>query len=206
MAYWLKIRCRLSCLRCTPRGTPYDLYAEVMECDKVFHLMILGKQFENVSSQSTWNSSWRFNLQDYANRYFISCGHGTATWKATYWLILQEAIMLYNKENTRVDNGYSHHTRRYVRDCVVCGDEFRSCSQKRSKYCSARCANDAYIAWRREKAAKKRISADKCCVCGEVVVQNGTKISLYCSNGCKQKAYRERVKSRSRVSASSGTT
>ena len=109
--------------------------------------------------------------------------------------------MLYNKENTCVDgkpnNGYSHHTRHYLQNCVVCGDEFRSCVQERSKYCSARCANDAYIAWRRKKAVEKRNAADKCCVCGATIIQNGAKISLYCSNGCKQKAYRERVKNKS---------
>ena len=106
--------------------------------------------------------------------------------------------MLYDKKGSRIDDGfrssYSAHARCYVRKCVVCGDEFKSCINERSKYCSARCANDAYIAWRRDKIAKKRNTADKCTVCGIEITQNGAKISLYCSNSCKQKAYRARIK------------
>jgi len=103
---------------------------------------------------------------------------------------------MYDKQSTRVDDYNSNPTsngRDYEVACVVCGDKFKSCKPSYlSKYCSARCANDAYIAWRREQTEKKRVAIDKCVVCKIPIQQTGAKIILYCSNRCKQKAYRER--------------
>lgn len=105
---------------------------------------------------------------------------------------------MYDKQSTRVDGDYNFscgvsNWRYYEVECVVCGDKFKSCKPSYlSKYCSARCANDAYIAWRREQVEKKRAASDKCVVCKISIRQTGAKIILYCSNRCKQKAYRER--------------
>lgn len=59
------------------------------------------------------------------------------------------------------------------------------------KYCSGRCANDAYILRRkaRHKAALQRI----CPVCGKTFVAKRTD-SVYCEGACRQKAYRQRSK------------
>ena len=107
--------------------------------------------------------------------------------------------MQYDKQSTRVDAEHNiirgvSNGRFYKTACAVCGDIFKCCMPPPiSKYCSARCANDAYIAQRRERMEQKRAAATQCVACGIPIQQAGAKISLYCSNRCKQKAYRERA-------------
>jgi len=106
--------------------------------------------------------------------------------------------MQYNKKSSRVDylpdRGFPYNSRPHKVLCVVCGDEFKSGkTADTSRYCSGRCANDFYIATRRERMNKKRAAANKCVICEEPIQQNGAKIIKYCSNACKQKAYRQRT-------------
>ena len=97
--------------------------------------------------------------------------------------------MLYTKEDTK--KSYYSDSIEYI--CVHCGDSFQAIYI--SKYCSQRCANDAYIAKRREKGQLKRAKAKNCIICDASVEQHASghvKIRLYCSDACKQKAYRQR--------------
>ena len=101
--------------------------------------------------------------------------------------------MQYNKQITRVDKSITPimATIYYDKACAFCGDAFKA-SRPRGKYCSQRCANDAYIAWRRMKMEQKRAKAKTCILCSAPVLQGKGRIRLYCSAACKQKAYRNR--------------
>lgn len=72
--------------------------------------------------------------------------------------------------------------------CAYCGDPFYTKNTNR-KYCSSRCANDAYMARRK---ASKQIEREKICrICGKHFTGK-SKATIYCSDACKQKAYRQR--------------
>lgn len=72
--------------------------------------------------------------------------------------------------------------------CAYCGDPFYTKNTNR-KYCSSRCANDAYMARRK---ASKQIEREKVCrICGKHFTGK-SKATIYCSDACKQKAYRQR--------------
>jgi hypothetical protein len=97
---------------------------------------------------------------------------------------------MYSKENSRIENQYRLYSHCGVSGkCVVCGDDFKS-SRSDKKYCSVRCANDAYILKRRNKTEQKRQSFSKCIICGQPLKQTSNKIKMYCSCACKQKSYR----------------
>lgn len=73
--------------------------------------------------------------------------------------------------------------------CAYCGDPIPN--MFRRKYCSQRCANDAYMQRRRIRQISELRKV--CPVCGNSFI-GSTKAACYCSNACKQKAYRERRK------------
>ena len=78
---------------------------------------------------------------------------------------------------------------RYVlkASCAYCGDTFYTMNI-RQKYCSWRCANDAYMKRRR---LRKHAECEKVCpVCGKPFIGK-TKATVYCSAACKQKQYRQ---------------
>lgn len=105
----------------------------------------------------------------------------------------QGSFVLYTKEQSLLgDYTPSGRAVKYYQDgvthCAYCGDEIPNAFRR--KYCSYRCANDAYIARRREKqeAAREKV----CAVCGERFNAK-RKDAVYCSSACKQKAYRQRT-------------
>lgn len=71
--------------------------------------------------------------------------------------------------------------------CAYCGDEMPNAYGRR--YCSQRCANDAYMARRRDRQKEQRSKV--CPVCGKHF-EAERKSAVYCSRACKQKAYRRR--------------
>ena len=77
--------------------------------------------------------------------------------------------------------------------CTYCGRSFyqwkKTGSGRVTKYCSARCRNDSYMA--RRKARHDLLLNKSCSVCGSEFTAKKTD-ALYCSNACKQKAYRMR--------------
>ena len=100
--------------------------------------------------------------------------------------------MLYTKENTGIENAYRvWKNLDYYGCCWFCGDTFRSRSPL-ARYCSTRCANDASIQRRRERAARKRVLHMRCPICDTEITQGGGKVRLYCGAACKQAAYRQR--------------
>ena len=98
-------------------------------------------------------------------------------------------MMLYSKESSKKRSN-SHDAPE--RPCAHCGDLFKGIAS--AKYCSDRCANDAYIARRRVRLRQRRANAKNCVVCNAPVEQADgcVKIKLYCSNACKQKVYSRR--------------
>lgn len=76
-----------------------------------------------------------------------------------------------------------------IKKCVICGDEF-ICCHPRTKYCSYRCINDAYIITRRERKNQER---DKVCIVCNKEFHAKRKDAMYCCAACKQKAYRKNV-------------
>jgi len=93
---------------------------------------------------------------------------------------------MYSKEDTRYENSYTISGKFVETVCTVCGDKFKSVNG-RALYCSDRCKNDAYMAWRKEE---KIIERNKVCViCNKPFIAS-RKDSKYCSNACKQKQYR----------------
>ncbi|MEG1884210.1 MAG: hypothetical protein RR224_10900 [Clostridia bacterium] len=98
---------------------------------------------------------------------------------------------MYSKENSKFDDGKGH-IRCYGCNCVVCGDYFRSRSD-RAKYCSQRCANDAQLTRRRKHMAEKREKHKNCIMCGKPLDNEENhwhRVRKYCSTACKQKYYR----------------
>ena len=73
--------------------------------------------------------------------------------------------------------------------CAVCEKVFYR-RMPSAKYCSYRCTNDAYIAWRRKRNNDRRIKT--CIVCNKTY-NASRKDSIYCSKACKQKRYRNFV-------------
>ena len=77
--------------------------------------------------------------------------------------------------------------------CSYCGGTFyqwkRTGSGRTTKYCCARCENDAYMA--RRKARHDQLLIKTCTTCGQEFTAKKVD-ALYCSNSCKQKAYRLR--------------
>jgi len=102
--------------------------------------------------------------------------------------------MLYDKKSTRIDKDIEGYITNFFHDktCILCGDSFKGFFRTKGKFCSKRCANDYYIAKRRDKMAQKRAHAAACVICTTPITQLGGKIKAYCSNACKQKAYRRR--------------
>lgn len=75
-----------------------------------------------------------------------------------------------------------------ILECWWCGRNFTS-HYPLSRWCSGRCANDAYIKRRRERRAAAR---EKVCeICGEPFTATRADAKT-CSARCKQRAYRQR--------------
>lgn len=91
-----------------------------------------------------------------------------------------------------------------IAKCAHCGQEYyiKVVGGRRiiKKYCSDRCANDAYIVRRRQRQhdARRKI----CAVCGKVFDAK-RKDAIYCSNACRQAHYRNVTNTRY---ADNGTT
>ncbi len=74
--------------------------------------------------------------------------------------------------------------------CVVCGKMFDSFRPDVAKYCSYRCTNDAYIAWRKEH--RRSLRRKTCCHCRRLFEARRAD-AKYCSAACRQGGYRQRV-------------
>lgn len=100
-------------------------------------------------------------------------------------------FVLYTKEQSRygrtTDGGDPKEYQDGVTHCAYCGEEIPNAFRR--KYCSARCANDAYMERRRERQMAERSKV--CPVCG-CRFEAKRKDSVYCSDSCRQKAYRQR--------------
>ena len=100
--------------------------------------------------------------------------------------------MLYKKENTRIESRYRvYGGLDYSGTCAWCGDSFKAAAPH-AMYCSQRCANDAAMERRRQRAQQHKATHNHCEVCGEPIEQGPGKVRKYCSNKCKQQAYRRK--------------
>ena len=88
--------------------------------------------------------------------------------------------------DSRPETGVVHATNR----CVVCGKAFDSFRPDLARYCSYRCSNDAYIAWRREQRRSRRRKT--CCRCG-LPFEAKRVDAKHCSGACRQASYRQHV-------------
>lgn len=70
--------------------------------------------------------------------------------------------------------------------CVFCGESFLA-KTPRAKYCSYRCTNDYYIAWRKNRDAARRKKI--CGHCGDEFT-GGRRDAKFCSSACRQANYR----------------
>jgi hypothetical protein len=80
--------------------------------------------------------------------------------------------------------------KQYHKRCLHCDHGFTT-TCKAAKWCSGRCANDAYIERRRSRRQMARRKA--CPVCRKTFVGR-RRDSRYCSAACRQAAYRDRCR------------